>query len=94
MVYKSFSLNGAWEMYYQEERYTDTVNPFKGIYKEEDAAGTEPEDISNDIIENAVTTLIPNLITVIAVMAIKFVKNWRLALAALCSMPVNTVIRK
>ncbi len=40
-----------------------------------------------DIIENAVTTLIPNLITVIAVMVIMFVKNWRLALAALCSLP-------
>ena len=40
-----------------------------------------------DIIENAVTTLIPNLVTVIAVMVIMFVKNWRLALAALCSLP-------
>ena len=29
-----------------------------------------------DIIENAVTTLIPNLVTVIAVMVIMFVKNW------------------
>ena len=53
-MYKSFSLNGAWEMHYQEERYTDKVNPFKGIYVEEDAAGTEPEAISIDIIENAV----------------------------------------
>lgn len=40
-----------------------------------------------DIIENSVTTLIPNLITVIAVMVIMFVKNWKLALAALCSLP-------
>ena len=40
-----------------------------------------------DIIENAVTTLIPNLVTVIAVMVIMFVKNWKLALAALCSLP-------
>lgn len=40
-----------------------------------------------DVIENAVTTLIPNLVTVIAVMVIMFVKNWRLALAALCSLP-------
>lgn len=40
-----------------------------------------------DIIENAVTTLIPNLVTVIAVMVIMFVKNWRLALASLCSLP-------
>ena len=41
-------------MHYQEKRYTDKVNPFKGIYVEEDAAGTEPEAISIDIIENAV----------------------------------------
>ena len=40
-----------------------------------------------DIIENAVTTLIPNLITVFAVMIIMFVKNWKLALAALCTLP-------
>ncbi|MBP5520243.1 MAG: ABC transporter ATP-binding protein [Treponema sp.] len=40
-----------------------------------------------DIIENAVTTLIPNLVTVIAVIVIMFVKNWKLALAALCSLP-------
>ena len=40
-----------------------------------------------DIIENAVTTLIPNLVTVVAVMVIMFIKNWRLALAALCSLP-------
>lgn len=40
-----------------------------------------------DIIENAITTLIPNLVTVVAVMVIMFVKNWKLALAALCSLP-------
>ena len=40
-----------------------------------------------DIIENAVTTLIPNLVTVVAVMVIMFVKNWKLALAALCTLP-------
>ena len=40
-----------------------------------------------DVIENAVTTLIPNLVTVVAVMVIMFVKNWKLALAALCSLP-------
>ncbi|MCR4579724.1 MAG: ABC transporter ATP-binding protein/permease [Treponema sp.] len=40
-----------------------------------------------DIIENAVTTLIPNLITVTAVLVIMFVKNAKLALAALCSLP-------
>ncbi len=41
-----------------------------------------------DIIENAVITLIPNLITVAAVMAIMFAKNPKLALASLCSLPV------
>jgi len=40
-----------------------------------------------DVIENAVTTLIPNLITVIAVLVIMFAKNVRLALAALCTLP-------
>lgn len=40
-----------------------------------------------DIIENAVTTFIPNLITIVAVMVIMFVKNWRLALASMCSLP-------
>lgn len=40
-----------------------------------------------DVIENAVTTLIPNLVTVTAVMVIMFVKNVQLALAALCSLP-------
>ena len=41
-----------------------------------------------DVIENSVTTLIPNLVTVIAVMVIMFIKNWKLALAALCSLPL------
>lgn len=41
-----------------------------------------------DIIENAVTTFIPNMITVVAVMAIMIAKNPKLALAALCSLPV------
>lgn len=40
-----------------------------------------------DIIENAVTTLIPNMVTVVAVMAIMFIKNWKLALASLCTLP-------
>ena len=41
-----------------------------------------------DIIENAVTTLIPNMVTVVAVMLIMFVKNWRLTLASLCTLPL------
>lgn len=40
-----------------------------------------------DIIENAVTTFIPNMVTVVAVLAIMFIKNWKLALAGMCSMP-------
>lgn len=41
-----------------------------------------------DIIENAVTTLIPNMVTVVAVMVIMFVKNWRLTIASLCTLPL------
>lgn len=44
-----------------------------------------------DILENAITTFIPNLITVVAVMAIMFAKNAKLALAALCSLPLLIV---
>ncbi len=54
MIYTSFSLNGAWEMEYQEERYTDTESPFHRIRKQEDAAGTEPEERGNNLIEKAV----------------------------------------
>ena len=43
MIYTSFSLNGAWEMGYQEEKYTEEKEPFQSLQKEEDAAGTEPE---------------------------------------------------
>ena len=41
-----------------------------------------------DIIENAVTTLIPTMVTVVAVMVIMFVKNWRLTIASLCTLPL------
>ena len=41
-----------------------------------------------DIIENAVTTLIPNMVTVVAVMVTMVVKNWRLTLASLCTLPL------
>lgn len=54
MIYTSFSLNGAWEMGYQEEKYTEEKEPFQSLQKEEDAAGTEPESICNDRIEKAV----------------------------------------
>ena len=54
MIYTSFSLNGAWKMGYQEEKYTEEKEPFQSLQKEEDAAGTEPESICNDRIEKAV----------------------------------------
>lgn len=54
MFYTSISLNGAWEMQYQEQEYIGNIAPFRYSYIEEDAAGTEPEDISNNIIEDAV----------------------------------------
>lgn len=41
-----------------------------------------------DVLVNLVTTLIPEFITVIGVMAIMFVKDWRLALASLSTIPV------
>lgn len=40
-----------------------------------------------DVLSNSVTTLIPDFITISSVVIIMFVKNWRLALAALCSLP-------
>ena len=52
-MYNAISLNGAWEMRYQEERYIDKECPFYDVVME-DPAGTEPEDISNNVIENAV----------------------------------------
>lgn len=57
MLYTSFLLNGAWEMYYQEEKYTGTESPLKSNGcegSEMDAAGTEPEDRSSNAIERAV----------------------------------------
>lgn len=54
MIYTPFSLNGTWQMKYQEDKYTSFESPFENMHVEEDAAGTEPEDISNDIIQNAV----------------------------------------
>ena len=55
MLYTPFLLNGAWEMYYQEEKYIGTKSPLKGrALGEADAAGTEPEDRSSNVIEQAV----------------------------------------
>ncbi len=41
-----------------------------------------------DVLSNAVTTLIPDFVTVIGVLVIMLFKNWKLALAALCSIPL------
>lgn len=44
-----------------------------------------------DVLGNCVTTLIPDFIMVCAVVAIMFIKNSRLALASLCSLPLMIV---
>lgn len=44
-----------------------------------------------DVFSRSVTSLIPNILTVITVIVIMFVKNWKLALAALCTLPFMTV---
>lgn len=41
-----------------------------------------------DVMSNAVTTLIPDFITVVSVCVIMLAKNWKLALASLCSVPL------
>ncbi len=44
-----------------------------------------------DVLGNSVTTLIPDFITICAVVAIMFIKNYRLALASLSTLPVLIV---
>lgn len=41
-----------------------------------------------DVLSSAVTTLIPELLTLMAVVVIMLIKNWQLALAALLTLPV------
>lgn len=41
-----------------------------------------------EVLTNAVTTLIPDFVTVCGVVLIMVVKDWRLALASLCSIPL------
>lgn len=41
-----------------------------------------------DVLSSAVTTLIPDFVTVIGVVGIMAVKNWKLALASLCTLPL------
>ena len=40
-----------------------------------------------DVLSNSVTTLIPDFVTIIAVVTIMFTKNWRLAMASMISIP-------
>lgn len=44
-----------------------------------------------EVLSNSVTTLIPDFITISSVVLIMFVKNWRLALAALSSLPLMII---
>lgn len=44
-----------------------------------------------DVLAKAVTNIIPNTLTLIGVLVIMFVKDWRLALASLCTLPFMTV---
>ncbi len=41
-----------------------------------------------DVLTNAVTTLIPDFITVLGVVVIMLVKDWKLAIASLCTIPL------
>lgn len=44
-----------------------------------------------EVLSNSVTTLIPDFITILSVVGIMFVKNWKLAAAALSSLPFMIV---
>ncbi|RDY31285.1 ABC transporter ATP-binding protein [Lachnotalea glycerini] len=44
-----------------------------------------------EVLSNSVTTLIPDFITISSVVIIMFIKNWRLALAALSSLPLMII---
>ncbi|MBE5958808.1 MAG: ABC transporter ATP-binding protein [Lachnospiraceae bacterium] len=44
-----------------------------------------------DVLSNSVTTLIPDFITVVAVVVIMFIENWKLAIAALLTTPIMAV---
>ena len=44
-----------------------------------------------EVLSSAVTTLIPDFITLVGVLVIMFVKDWRLSLAALCTLPIMMV---
>ncbi len=44
-----------------------------------------------DVMSNTITNLIPNFITVLGVVVIMLIKDWRLALGTLCSMPLMII---
>ena len=44
-----------------------------------------------EVLSNAVTTLIPDFVTIIGVLVIMLIKNWKLALASLCAIPLLMV---
>ena len=44
-----------------------------------------------DVMANTITNLVPNFITVIGVVIIMMVKDWKLALGTLCSMPLMMI---
>ena len=44
-----------------------------------------------EVLSNAVTTLIPDFITVVGVVVIMAIKDWKLTLASLCTIPVMIV---
>lgn len=44
-----------------------------------------------DVLAKAVTNIIPNTLTIVGVLVIMFVKDWRLALASLCTLPFMTL---
>lgn len=45
-----------------------------------------------EVLSNAVTTLIPDFLTVVGVVVIMLIKDWKLALASLCSLPIMIVM--
>ena len=44
-----------------------------------------------DVLSNSVTTLIPDFITICAIVTIMLIKNWRLAFASLISLPIMII---
>jgi ATP-binding cassette subfamily B protein len=44
-----------------------------------------------EVLSKAVTTLIPEALTVVGVLVIMFAKDWKLAIASLCSLPILVV---